>query len=91
MGSRWRANIFVKPNEQNRACSSYAMARKRRMKSNAMYIQPLNKWTRSIETYDGRAQMLLISASLHGYLSKDTIFCAKYVPFRLILPESDNV
>ena len=27
-------NVFVKPNEQNRACSSYAMARKRRMKSN---------------------------------------------------------
>ena len=26
-------NVFVKPNEQNRACSSYAMARKRRMKS----------------------------------------------------------
>ena len=30
-------NVFVKPNEQNRACSSYAMARKRRMKSNLMY------------------------------------------------------
>ena len=29
-----KTNIFVKPNEQNRACSSYAMARKRRMKSN---------------------------------------------------------
>ena len=28
------ANVFVKPNEQNRACWSYAMARKRRMKSN---------------------------------------------------------
>ena len=28
-------NVFVKPNEQNRACSSYAMARKRRMKSNS--------------------------------------------------------
>ena len=27
-------NVFVKPDEQNRACSSYAMARKRRMKSN---------------------------------------------------------
>ena len=27
-------NVFVKTNEQNRACSSYAMARKRRMKSN---------------------------------------------------------
>ena len=26
--------VFVKPNELNRACSSYAMARKRRMKSN---------------------------------------------------------
>ena len=26
-------NVFVKPNEQNRAYSSYAMARKRRMKS----------------------------------------------------------
>ena len=27
-------NVFVKPNEQNRACSSYAMERKRRMESN---------------------------------------------------------
>ena len=30
-----KTNVFVKPNEQNRACSSYAMARKRRMKSNS--------------------------------------------------------
>ena len=29
-----KTNVFVKPNEQNRACSSYAMARKGRMKSN---------------------------------------------------------
>jgi len=29
-----KKNVFVKTNEQNRACSSYAMARKRRMKSN---------------------------------------------------------
>ena len=27
-------NVFVKPNEQSQACLSYAMARKRRMKSN---------------------------------------------------------
>ena len=32
-------NVFVKPNEQNRACSSYAMARKRRMKSN-VFVKP---------------------------------------------------
>ena len=31
-------NVFVKPNEQNRACSSYAMARKRRMKSNFFFV-----------------------------------------------------
>ncbi len=29
-----KKNVFVKPNEQNRACSGYAMARKRRMESN---------------------------------------------------------
>ena len=29
-----KTNVFVKPNEQNRACSRYAMARKGRMKSN---------------------------------------------------------
>ncbi|RKV78045.1 MAG: hypothetical protein D8H91_09655, partial [Alloprevotella sp.] len=29
----YHLNVFVKPNEQNRACSSYAMARKGRMKS----------------------------------------------------------
>ena len=29
---RMKSNVFVKPNEQNRACSSYAMARKRAMK-----------------------------------------------------------
>ena len=31
-------NVFVKPNEQNRACSRYAMARKGRMKSNVRNI-----------------------------------------------------
>ena len=31
-------NVFIKPNEQNRACSSYAMARKGRMKSNVRNI-----------------------------------------------------
>jgi len=31
-------NVFVKPNEQNRACSSYDMARKRRMKSKVFVI-----------------------------------------------------
>jgi len=33
------SNVFVKPNEQNRAYSSYAMARKRRMKSN-VFVKP---------------------------------------------------
>ena len=33
-------NIFVKPNEQNRACSSYAMARKRAMKWNDLHLRP---------------------------------------------------
>ena len=35
-------NVFVKPNEQNRACSSYAMARKGRMKSNTKVAH--TKW-----------------------------------------------
>ena len=33
-GTKETRDVFLKPNEQNRACSSYAMARKRRMKSN---------------------------------------------------------
>ena len=36
-----RANVFVKPNEQNRACSSYAMARKGRMKSKEKKRRPV--------------------------------------------------
>ena len=32
-------NLFVKPNEQNRACSSYAMARKGAMKWN-IFVKP---------------------------------------------------
>ena len=39
------ANVFVKPNEQNRACWSYAMARKRRMKSNFLGVMGgIAKW-----------------------------------------------
>ena len=36
-----RANVFDKPNEQNRACSSYAMARKGRMKSKDKKRRPV--------------------------------------------------
>ena len=39
---RMESNVFVKPNEQNRACSSYAMARKRRMKSNHIPAKKLS-------------------------------------------------
>ena len=42
-------NVFVKPNEQNRACSSYAMARKRRMKSN-VFVKP-NEQNRACSSY----------------------------------------
>ena len=42
-------NVFVKPNEQNRACSSYAMARKRRMKSN-VFVKP-NGQNRACSSY----------------------------------------
>ena len=33
-----KINVFVKPNEQNRACSRYAMARKGRMKSKNQFL-----------------------------------------------------
>ena len=42
-------NVFVKPNEQNRACSSYAMARKGRMKSN-VFVKP-NEQNRACSRY----------------------------------------
>ena len=42
-------NVFVKPNEQNRACSSYAMARNRRMKSN-VFVKP-NEQNRACSRY----------------------------------------
>ena len=32
-----KRNVFVKPNEQSRACASYAMARKRLLKTNVFY------------------------------------------------------
>ena len=41
--------VFVKPNEQNRACSSYAMARKRRMKSK-VFVK-LNEQNRACSSY----------------------------------------
>ena len=37
-----KSNVFVKPNEQNRACSSYAMVRKGRMKSNNLMEKRLS-------------------------------------------------
>ena len=42
-------NVFVKPNEQNWACSSYAMARKRRMKAN-VFVKP-NEQNRACSSY----------------------------------------
>ena len=42
-------NVFIKPNEQNRACSSYAMARNRRMKSN-VFVKP-NEQNRACSSY----------------------------------------
>ena len=45
-------NVFVKPNEQNRAYSSYAMARKRRMKSNVI-IPPYLITTDTSILFDG--------------------------------------
>ena len=42
-------NVFVKPNEQNRACSRYAMARKGRMKSN-VFVKP-NEQNRACSRY----------------------------------------
>ncbi len=44
-----KENVFVKPNEQNRACWSYAMARKRRMKSN-VFVKP-NEQKRACSSY----------------------------------------
>ena len=48
-GGCYFVNVFVKPNEQNRACSSYAVARKRRMKSN-VFVKP-NEQNRACSSY----------------------------------------
>ena len=42
-------NVFVKPDEQNRACSSYAMARKGAMKWN-LFVKP-NEQNRACSSY----------------------------------------
>ena len=48
-GSCSFVNVFVKPNDQNRACSRYAMARKGRMKSN-VFVKP-NEQNRACSRY----------------------------------------
>ncbi|WP_415966652.1 hypothetical protein [Alistipes communis] len=42
-------NVFVKPNEQSRACASYAEAGKRRMKFN-VFVKP-NEQSRACASY----------------------------------------
>ncbi len=48
-------NIFDKPNEQNEALFNYAMARKRRMKSNSD-VPTMKSTTLQDGRYDGRIQ-----------------------------------
>jgi hypothetical protein len=73
-------NVFVKPNEQNRACSSYAMARKRRMK----YKDEIQRYIHFLErkVYTGMQIMLplLTFANLYNFL-----ICAKNFHKNLLL------
>ena len=48
-----KRNVFVKPNEQSRACASYAEARKRRMKFNHFVKPSAIEFTRIAETRNG--------------------------------------
>jgi len=44
-----KTNVFVKPNEQSRACASYVMARKRLLKTN-VFVKP-NEQSRACASY----------------------------------------
>ena len=50
-----KRNVFVKPNEQSRACASYAMARKRLLKTN-VFVKP-NEQSRACASYMNRAAL----------------------------------
>ena len=49
-----KRNVFVKPNEQSRACASYAMARKRLLKTNHFVKPSAIEPARIAETRNGR-------------------------------------
>ena len=48
-----KRNVFVKPNEQSRACASYAEAGKRRMKFNHFVKPSTIEFTRIAEARNG--------------------------------------
>ena len=49
-----KRNVFVKPNEQSRACASYAMARKRLLKTNHFVKPSAIEPARITEARNGR-------------------------------------
>ena len=66
-------NVFVKPNEQNRACSSYAMARKGRMKSND-FVKPDEAYKRYCKREQRKFTFNLSSAAI-SYPMSDNEIC----------------
>jgi len=66
-------NVFVKPNEQNKARFNYAMARKRRMKSNASSMNNGFGWDRLPKSFMAENTVFLLLTALVRNLYKAII------------------
>ena len=75
-----KRNVFVKPNEQSRACASYAMARKRLLKTN-VFVKP-NEQSRACASYVMARKRLLKTKLFYrsARISLPFPFCTSPLP-----------
>ena len=75
-----KTNVFAKPNGQNRACASYAMARKRLLKTN-VFVKP-NEQSRACASYVMARKRLLKTKLFYRYarISLPFPFCTSPLP-----------
>ena len=75
-----KRNVFVKPNEQSRACASYAMARKRLLKTN-VFVKP-NEQSRACASYAMARKRLLKTKLFYrsARISLPFPFCTSPLP-----------
>ena len=60
-------NVLVKPNDQSQTCLSFGMARKRRMKSNIMFLRDMKiMMMRDVNIKQGLAKAMLLTLLFLG-------------------------